>query len=303
MRQVGLVGVGDMGIGLAANLIEAGYPVTGFDLRAERLAALEELGGSAAASVRAVGARCDAVFVMVLNGAQVQAVAAELLEELRPGATIIVTATITPDEMRAVLPMTAERQVHLVDCPVSGGKAGADAGTLTLMAAAPAAAIEANRELLDAIGSTLWHVGEEVGAGQTVKAALQVVIGANYAAIFEALVLGVKAGVPAQTLYDVIGSTAVGGPLFRNCASLIMQRRFRGTGSHLGTMYKDLCISMDVARANGVPMFTAAAAKELFQAGIARFPGEDNWAIVKILEELAGTEVRGAEEPRAEAQP
>ena len=60
---------------------------------------------------------------------------------------------------------------------------------------------------------------------------------------------------------------------FDNCASLIMQRRFRGTGSHIGTMYKDLCISMDVARANGVPMFTAAAAKELFQAGIARFPG------------------------------
>ena len=141
-------------------------------------------------------------------------------------------------------------------------------------------------------------MGEQVGIGQTVKAALQVVIGASYAAIFEALVLGVKAGVPAQTLYDVIGTTAVGGPFFRNCASLIMQRRFRGTGSHLGTMYKDLCISMDVARANGVPMFTAAAAKELFQAGIARFPGEDNWAIVKILEEFAGIEVRGAEEER-----
>ena len=85
---------------------------------------------------------------------------------------------------------------------------------------------------------------------------------------------------------------------FDNCASLIMQRRFRGTGSHIGTMYKDLCISMDVARANGVPMFTAAAAKELFQAGIARFPGEDNQAIVKILEEFAGIEVRGAEELR-----
>ena len=295
MRQVGVVGVGDMGIGLAANLIRAGYPLTGFDLRPERLAALEELGGSAAASVGEVGARCEAVFVMVLNGQQVHAVVAELLAELRPGATIVVTATITPDEMRAVLPMTAERRVRLIDCPVSGGKAGADGGTLTLMAAAPAAVLEANRELLEAIGSTLWHVGEEVGAGQTAKAALQVVIGANYTAIFEALVLGVKAGVPAQTLYDVIGSTAVGGPLFRNCVSLIMQRRFRGTGSHLGTMYKDLCISMDVARAAGVPMFTAAAAMELFQAGIARFPGEDNWAIVKILEELAGTEVRGPE--------
>ena len=298
MQRVGVVGVGEMGIGLAANLIGAGYQVIGFDQRPERLARLDDLGGRAAESVAQVAAQAEAVFVMVLNGAQVYTVVTELVEELRAGATILVTATITPTEVRALLPLVSDRQINLIDCPVSGGKSGADGGTLTLMAAGSAAVVEANRELLQAIGSNLFHVGENIGDGQTVKAALQVVIGAHFTAIFEALVMGVKAGVPAQTLYDVIGSTAVGGPLFRNSASLIMERRFQGTGSHIGTMYKDLCISMEVARANGVPMFTAAAAKELFQAGIARFPEEDNWAVVKILEEFAGIEVRAAQPDR-----
>ena len=296
MQRVGVVGIGEMGIGLAANLIGAGYQVTGFDLRPERRARLEELGGTAATSLREVAARCEAVFIMVLSGAQVQAVVVELLEELPAGATIVVTATITPAEVRGLLPLVEAKQVNLIDCPVSGGKPGADAGTLTLMAAAPVALVEANRGLLEAIGSNLCHVGERIGDGQTVKATLQAVIGAHFAAIFEALVLGVKAGISAQTLYDVISNTAAGGPLFCNSASLIMQRRFWGTGSHISTMYKDLCISLEVARANGVPMFTTAAAKELFQAGIARFPQEDNWAVVKILEELAGIEVSAEQE-------
>lgn len=131
MQRVGVVGIGEMGIGLAANLIGAGYQVTGFDLRPERRARLEELGGTAATSVREVAARCEAVFIMVLSGAQVQAVVVELLEELPAGATMVVTATITPAEVRGLLPLIEAKQVNLIDCPVSGGKPGADAGTLT----------------------------------------------------------------------------------------------------------------------------------------------------------------------------
>jgi 3-hydroxyisobutyrate dehydrogenase-like beta-hydroxyacid dehydrogenase len=128
--------------------------------------------------------------------------------------------------------------------------------------------------------------------GQTVKASLQALIGASFTAIFESLVLGVKAGVKAETLYEVFGSSGVASPLFKNAAKLIMERKFKGTGSHIGTMYKDLGITMAMAKENGVAMFTTSAAFELFQAGISMFPDEDNWSIVKLLEQIAGTEVK-----------
>jgi 3-hydroxyisobutyrate dehydrogenase-like beta-hydroxyacid dehydrogenase len=118
-------------------------------------------------------------------------------------------------------------------------------------------------------------------------------IGASFTAIFESLVLGAKAGVKAETLYEVFAASAVGSPLFKNCAKLIMERKFKGTGSHMGTMYKDISISMKMAKEQGAAMFTAAAAYELFQAGKSMFPDEDVWSIVKLLEQIAGTEVKG----------
>jgi len=295
MKRVGIVGLGDMGTGMAKNLLERGFALSGYDLRAERLAELARMGGKPAANCRQVAENSDAVFVMVLNGSQVRdAILGKdgLLEGLRPGATIIVSATIHPSEIRALEGPVLDRGVSLIDTPVSGGKPGADSGTLTMMAAARREVFDDNIELLEAVGQRIFFVGEEIGLGQTVKASLQALIGASFTAIFESLVLGVKAGVKAETLYEVFGASGVSSPLFLNCAQLIMERRFRGTGSHIGTMYKDLGISMNMAKENGVAMFTASAAFELFQAGISLFPDEDNWSIVKLLEQIAGTEVR-----------
>ena len=160
-----------------------------------------------------------------------------------------------------------------------------------MMTAARADVLEANRPVLEAVGEQIFHVGEEIGVGQTVKAALQAFIGASFAGIFESLVLGAKAGVPGETLYEVFSASGVGSALFRNCAKLIMDREFVGTGSHIGTMYKDLSISMALGKETGVPLFTTAAAFELFRAGMSKFPAEDNWSIVKLLEDIADTEV------------
>jgi putative dehydrogenase len=295
MKKVGIVGLGNMGIGMAANLLENGFELSGYDLRAERLTQLASLGGKPAADCRQVAENSDAVFVMVLNGQQVHDVVlgeTGLLEGLRPGATIVVSATISPSEVRELENPVYEKGINLIDSPVSGGKSGADSGTLTLMAAAKKEVFDENRDVLDAVGQNIFHVGEEIGIGQTVKASLQALIGSTFTAIFESLVLGVKAGVRAETLYEVFGSSGVSSPLFLNCAKLTMERRFEGTGSHIGTMYKDLGISMDMARANGVAMFTASAAYELFQSGISLYPDEDNWCIVKLLEQIAGIEVR-----------
>jgi len=179
----------------------------------------------------------------------------------------------------------------MLDSPVSGGMDGAHNGTLTLMTAGKKSVFNDCIKILEAVSSNIFHVGEEIGEGQTVKASLQAFIGASFTAIFESLVLGSKAGIKGQTLYDVFSASGVGSPLFKNCASLIMDRKFKNTGSHISTMYKDLGISLDMAKKNGVPLFTAGAAYELFQAGISMFPDEDNWSIVKLLEQISGTEV------------
>ncbi|UCH09045.1 MAG: NAD(P)-dependent oxidoreductase [Fidelibacterota bacterium] len=295
MKKVGFVGLGDMGIGMAGNILKHRFELTGYDLREERLQELARLGGKPAADCREVAENSDIVFIMVLNGQQVKEVVlgeSGLLAGLKPGATIVVTATIHPAEVRDLQGPTAKKGINLIDSPVSGGKSGADNGTLTLMAAGPKAVFEDTKTVLEAVGQNIYHVGEEIGMGQTVKAALQTLIGASFTAIFESLVLGVKAGIKAEVLYEVIGASGVSSPLFKNAANLIMERRFKGTGSHIGTMYKDLGISMNMAKENGVAMFTASAAYELFRAGMSLYPDEDNWSIIKLLEQIAGTEVR-----------
>jgi len=294
MRRVGIIGLGDMGMGMARNIIKGGFPLTGFDLRDARLAELEEAGGTRAASCREVGEASDSVFVMVLNGDQVKEVIFGedgLAEGLKPGSTVIVSATIHPSEIKELVAPAAEKGLLLIDTPVSGGKSGAEDGALTMMTAAKTQVLEENREVLDSVSKAVFHVGEEIGQGQTVKAALQALIGTTFAAVFESLVLGASAGVKGETMFEVFGSSGVSSPLFKGCSKLIMDRKFKDTGSQIATMYKDLGITMNMAKETGAAMFATAAAYELFRSGISLFPDEDNWSIVKLLEQIAGTEV------------
>ena len=226
MKRVGLVGLGNMGIGMAKNLIKAGFPLSGFDLCEEKGKMLSELGGTPVASVGAVGENSDCVFVMVMNGTQVQsAVLGEggLLETMRPGSCIVVTATIGPADIRVLVEPAEKKGIELIDSPVSGGKSGADSGTLTMMAAAKQEVLEEHRGVLEGVGKSIFHVGESIGQGQVVKAALQALIGASFTAIFESLVLGTKAGADPEILYEVFCSS---GPLIHstNFPSLPIRR-------------------------------------------------------------------------------
>jgi 3-hydroxyisobutyrate dehydrogenase-like beta-hydroxyacid dehydrogenase len=296
MKKIGIVGLGDMGIGMSKNIIQNGFDLTGFDLRAERLEMLSTLGGKPAASCREVGENSNIVFVMVLNGTQAKEVISGkdgLLEGMKEGSTIAVTATIHPSEIQVIEGPVLAKGINLIDSPVSGGKSGADNGTLTLMTVAKKNIFEECKPVLEAISKDIHYVGDKIGMGQTTKAALQALIGSSFTAIFESLVLGVKAGVPAETLYKVFGTSGVSSNLFKGCARLILDRKFEKTGSHIGTMYKDLGISMNLAKEKGCMMSTTAAAYELFRAGFSLFPDGDNWSIVKLLEQIAGTEVKG----------
>ena len=291
MEKIGVIGLGNMGMGIAKNVINDGYSTMGYDLRDSCLKELINNGGEAAESVEKVGESCDVVFVMVMNGEQVKDVVTKLSLGLKDRGVIIITATITPEEVKIAHEIAKNNNIKMIDSPVSGGLQGAHEGTLTLMTAAENEVFDKYKHILESISKNMFHVGVNIGDGQTVKASLQVFIGATFTAIFESLVLGSKAGIDGKILYDVFSSSGVSSPLFKNCASLIMDRKFENTGSHISTMHKDLGISMKMAKQNGVPMFTAAAAYELFQAGISMYPDGDNWSVVKLLEKMSDTKV------------
>ena len=127
--------------------------------------------------------------------------------------------------------------------------------------------------------------------GQTVKACLQSLIGSVFTATFEASALAAKAGVPGQVLYDVFSTSGAGCGVANTALENIIDRKFEGTGSHIATMYKDLTIALDMARDLGVPLFTAATAMQLFQAGKTRHPDGDNWIVTRIMEDIVGAEL------------
>ena len=131
--------------------------------------------------------------------------------------------------------------------------------------------------------------------GQTVKACLQSLIGSIFSATFEASVLAAKAGVSGEVLYNVFSTSSAGCGVANSALENIIDRKFAGTGSHINTMYKDLTISMDLARELGVPLFTAATAMQLFQAGKTKHPDGDNWVVTRLIEDIvgAGLDVEG----------
>ncbi len=293
MTKVGVIGLGDMGSGLAKNLIEAGYDVAGLDLSPERMAAFAEMGGVACKTAAEVGKGAEAVFVMVINGDQAKAVILNegLAATMTAGSTVLLTATIKASEARAIAAGLEDTGIDLVDSPVSGGFPGAQGGTLTMMAAAPAEVLKRVRPIMEAVSGTIHHVGTEAGMGQTVKACLQSLIGSIFSATFEASVLAAKAGVSGEALRNVFATSSAGNGITNGALDNIMNRRFEKTGSHINTMYKDLTISMDLARELGVPLFTASMAMQLFQAGRTKYPDGDNQIVTRVLEDIVGAKL------------
>lgn len=295
MKQAGVVGVGDMGSGLALNLIKAGIVTKGFDLLDHRMKALSEMGGIAAASASDAGLGSTAVFVMVMNGDEAKEVIFGgngkdgLVTTMEPGSVVVLSATIHAREARDIAAKLDGSGIHLIDTPVSGGFPGAQSGTLTMMASATDEALEIAKPAMEAVSATIHRVGAEAGMGQTVKACLQSLIGSIFSATFEASALAAKAGVDPDAFLKVVSTSSAGCGVANNAIEQIIDRKFEGTGSHINTMYKDLTISMDMARELGVPLFTAATAMQLFQAGKTRHPNGDNWVVTKITEEIIGT--------------
>ena len=168
MKNVGIVGIGDMGSGLAKNLIKNGFSVIGLDLLEHRKLAFEAMGGQLARDYAEIGRASDAVFVMVMNGTEAKEIILGengLAASMEKGGAILLTATIKPTEAREIGAAMAGSGIDLIDSPVSGGFPGAQGGSLTLMAAAPADILAKNRRVMEAVSKTIHHVGSDAGMG------------------------------------------------------------------------------------------------------------------------------------------
>lgn len=294
MQRAGVIGLGDMGSGLAKNLINSGIETTGLDLSEQRMGAFADMGGKPATSLAEVGANSDAVFVMVMNGAQAKSVILGedgLIASMPKGGAVILTATIKPSEAREIGAAMVGSSIHLIDSPVSGGFEGAQGGTLTMMAAGTSAALDEFKPVMEAVSKTIHRVGERAGDGQVMKSCLQSLIGSIFGATFEAAALAAKAGVSGQALYDVFSTSGAGCGVSNNALEKIIDRKFEGTGSGIGTMHKDLTISLGMAEEMGVPLFMASTAMQIFHQGKTKYPDGDNWICTRVMEEINGAEL------------
>lgn len=292
--RVSVIGLGDMGSGLAKNLLQSGFNVAGFDLSPARMASFTQMGGQAAGTIAEAGKGADVAFVMVMNGDQAKSVilGADGLAAAMPNdGVIILTATIKPREAREIGAAIEGGPIALIDSPVSGGFPGAQGGTLTMMASASEAVIARARPAMEAVSATIHHIGTEPGMGQTVKACLQTLIGSIFSATFEAAVLAAKAGVKGEDLYRVFSTSGAGCGCTNTALENIIDRKFENTGSGIGTMHKDLTISLNLAEELTVPMHMAAAAMQIFHAGKSKYPDADNWVCARVIEEIVGAEL------------
>ena len=288
---VAFIGLGRMGLPMAANLACAGYCLRGYDVVAgarESLAALE--GALAVESAVAAAAGADAVVLMLPSSRHVRAVLIDdgLLDALEPPVALIDMSSSEPLETRALAELAARRGIELVDAPVSGGVRGAVEGTLTIMAGGSAEAVEASRPMLEVIGKTVRHVGG-VGAGHALKALNNMLSAAHLLASCEALAIGRAFGLDPKLLVDTINiSTGRSASTERKLPEFILTGTY-DAGFDLSLMVKDIGIAVSLGEELGIPAALAQRTLELWaQAGEALGAGVDHTEIARWVDASEG---------------
>ncbi|HEX5327789.1 MAG TPA: L-threonate dehydrogenase [Acetobacteraceae bacterium] len=289
--KVGVIGLGTMGMGAAINLVKHGHHVTGCDVRAVARETLAAAGGAAVGSAADLPADLEAVLVLVINAQQQDDVLfgpKGCVPRLSRGTVVICSCTIAPEAARALEPRLNAAGLHMLDAPVSGGRAGAEAGTMTVMASGSDEAFAKAAPVLEAISGKVWRLGAAVGVGSTVKMVNQLLAGVHIATAAEALALGIRAGADPQTLYDVICSSAGNSWMWQNRVPHILA----GDDTPLSAVnifVKDLGIVLDQARALAFPAPLAASAHQLFLGAAALGNGgKDDAFVIRVWEALTG---------------
>ena len=290
MQTIAVFGLGSMGYGMAQSLLRAGHTVHGFDVVPEQEARFRAEGG-ASGDLAAIAPGLDAVVVVVLNAAQTEEVlfgAAGIVPMLRSGAVVLSCATVAPDFARRMAAACAERQIHYLDSPISGGSVKAADGRLSIMASGSAATFAAAKPVLDATAETVFTMGDEAGAGSVMKSVNQLLAGVHIAAMAEAITFGMKQGLAPDRFVEVISKCAGTSWMLENRAPHVAEGDYT-PHSAVNIWLKDLGIVLDIAEINGCEApITATALGQYKQAAEMGLGREDDAAVAKVYAKAAG---------------
>ena len=288
-EKIGFIGLGIMGGPMAWNLMEAGYEVVLYNRTKEKAEEIASDGAAVADSPREAAESSDVVVTMLSDSPQVEEVVAGeggVLEGIEEGALLVDMSTISPVVTRELEEKVKERGASMLDAPVSGGDVGAQQGTLSIMVGGSQEDFERARPLFEVLGNTLTHVGP-IGAGQTAKAANQIVVALTIAAISEALVLGSKAGAAPEKVLEALSGGLAGSNVMEAKKEKFLSHDF-DPGFKVELHHKDLGIALAAGREYGVPLPITALVDQMLEALVAKgLGGKDHSAMLALIEDLA----------------
>lgn len=294
-ERVGFIGLGIMGLGMARNLLKAGFPVCAWNRTISKAEDLTSAGATVGANPAEVAAQSDIIITCVSDTPDVeQVILGEngVIHGAKPGALVIDCSTISPQATQVIAEKLAEKGVKMLDAPISGGSEGAANGTLSIMVGGAAEDFARAMPVFEAMGKTITHVGA-TGAGQTVKLVNQVLVVGNCLAMSEALLLAQAGGVDLKKTFDAVSKGAAGSWMFTNRAPQIIERDWR-PGFTVALQQKDLRLVLEAADQLGVPLPGTGLIFQLYRTLEAQnLSQEGNHALIKALENLAGFEVGG----------
>ncbi len=274
-------------MGAAKSCLRAGLNTWGVDLNPAALENLRQAGArDAQPSASAFADQLDAVLLLVVNAQQVNAILfgeEGLAAKLRPGTVVMVSSTLSARDAQQIEQQLAQYQLLMLDAPVSGGAAKAASGEMTVMASGSEAAFTQLQSVLDAVAAKVYRVGSEIGLGSTVKIIHQLLAGVHIAVGAEAMALAARAGIPLETMYEVVTNAAGNSWMFENRMRHVVDGDY-SPKSAVDIFVKDLNLVADTAKALHFPLPLASTALNMFtEASNAGYGREDDSAVIKIF--------------------
>lgn len=286
-ENICVIGLGSMGMGAAKSCLRAGLNTWGVDLNPAALENLRQAGArDAQASASAFADQLDAVLLLVVNAQQVNAILfgeEGLAAKLRSGTVVMVSSTLSARDAQQIEQQLAQYQLLMLDAPVSGGAAKAASGEMTVMASGSEAAFTQLQSVLDAVAAKVYRVGSEIGLGSTVKIIHQLLAGVHIAVGAEAMALAARAGIPLETMYEVVTNAAGNSWMFENRMRHVVDGDY-SPKSAVDIFVKDLNLVADTAKSLHFPLPLASTALNMFtEASNAGYGREDDSAVIKIF--------------------
>jgi 3-hydroxyisobutyrate dehydrogenase len=291
--KVGFIGLGNMGGHMAMNLVKHDFALVVYDTDATKVTPLQAHGVLNVRSPADVARVAERTISMVATTAQAEAVISGehgIRQGAGKGHIVISMSTIDPFAAQRLHSQLATQGIAMLDAPVSGGTVRAESGELSIMVGGDRAVFDACQDLFRAMGKNIFYIGSS-GQGLAMKLVNNMLVQVNLVAVCEALIMGVKAGLEAQTIYDVVRVSTGNSHGFESRVPKILARDF-APGGTIDISYKDQELETAFAKQLGVPVFLANVSQQVYQmARAAGLNNQDSGAIIQVLEQLAGVRV------------